>query len=40
MAIGERIHFFRLRNNLTMNGLGQLLGFHNMRTTPGSPRLT
>lgn len=27
MAIGERIHFFRLRNNLTMNGLGQLLGF-------------
>ena len=27
MAIGERINFFRRRNNLTMNALGQLLGF-------------
>ncbi|MBQ7372643.1 MAG: helix-turn-helix transcriptional regulator [Blautia sp.] len=27
MAIGERINFFRKRNNLTMNYLGQLLGF-------------
>jgi len=27
MAIGERINFFRKRNNLTMNALGQLLGF-------------
>ena len=24
MAIGERINFFRRRNNLTMNALGQL----------------
>ena len=27
MAIGERINFFRRRNNLTMNALGRLLGF-------------
>ena len=27
MAIGERINFFRRRCNLTMNALGQLLGF-------------
>ena len=27
MAIGERIHFFRRRSNLTMKALGQLLGF-------------
>ena len=27
MAIGERINFFRKRSNLTMNYLGQLLGF-------------
>ena len=27
MAIGERINFFRKRNTLTMNYLGQLLGF-------------
>ena len=27
MAIGERINFFRRRNNLTMSALGQLLGF-------------
>ena len=27
MAIGERINFFRKKNNLTMNYLGQQLGF-------------
>lgn len=27
MAIGERINFFRKRSNMTMNYLGQLLGF-------------
>ena len=27
MAIGERINFFRRRCNMTMNALGQLLGF-------------
>ena len=27
MAIGERIHFFRLKNKLTQKALGQLLGF-------------
>ena len=27
MAIGERINFFRRRNNLTMNALGRMLGF-------------
>ena len=27
MAIGERIHFFRTRNNLTQKALGQMIGF-------------
>ena len=27
MAIGERIHFFRTRNNLTQKALGQMVGF-------------
>src|SRR3712207_867695 len=27
MALGERINFFRRKNNMTMNYLGRLLGF-------------
>lgn len=27
MAIGERIHFFRNKRNITMRGLGQMVGF-------------